>query len=206
MGVWRRRHAAPPRSPAKAIAYGSCGSPADSSLPTVTEGPSLNIIGISGFEGSIPFKRARSPNLDEREYRISQGHDSAAALVVDGTVVAAVAEERISRRKHTGDFPKGAIAYCLDEAGLAIGDIDELVHGFDYAPYRAVYALDPASRDLSRHVYSREALLARVAGDVPGFPAQRGPALAPHAAHGDSADYTSAWDECLVLAIDGMGE
>src|SRR5256885_11815502 len=78
MGVWRRRHAAPVRSPAWAIAYGSCGSPAVSSLPTVTEGPSLNIIGISGFEGSIPFKRARSPNLDEREYRISQGHDSAA--------------------------------------------------------------------------------------------------------------------------------
>src|SRR6266480_516384 len=142
MGVWRRRHAAPARSPPWAIAYGSCGSPPVSSLPTVTEGPSLNIIGISGFEGSIPFKRAHSPNLDEREYRISQGHDSAAALVVDGTVVAAVAEERISRRKHTGDFPKGAIAYCLAEAGLAMNDVHELVHGFDYAPYRGVCALD----------------------------------------------------------------
>ena len=98
----------------------------------------LNILGISGFEGSIPFKRARWQNLDEREYRISQGHDSAAALIVDGTVVAAVAEERISRRKHTGDFPKGAIAYCLDAAGFAIDDVDELVHGFDYAPYRGV--------------------------------------------------------------------
>src|SRR2546429_3696632 len=206
MGVWRRRHAAPARSPAWAIAYGSCGSPAVSSLPTVTEGPSLNIIGISGFEGSIPFKRARSPNLDEREYRISQGHDSAAALVVDGTVVAAVAEERISRRKHTGDFPKGAIAYCLAEAGLAIGDVHELVHGFDYAPYRGVYALDPVSHDLYRDVYSRDALLALVARDVPGFPAERVRHVAHHAAHAASAYYTSGWDECLVIVIDGMGE
>src|SRR3989440_1482161 len=206
MGVWRRRHAAPARSRARAIAYGSCGSPPDSSLPTVTEGPSLNIIGISGFEGSIPFKRARSPNLDEREYRISQGHDSAAALVVDGTVVAAVAEERISRRKHTGDFPKGAIAYCLAEAGLALNDVHELVHGFDYAPYRGIYSLDPESRDLYRQVYSREALLALVTRDFPAFPAERVRHVAHHLAHAASAYYTSGWDECLVVVIDGMGE
>src|SRR5947199_3046014 len=206
MGVWRRRHAAPARSPPWAIAYGSCGSPPVSSLPTVTEGPSLNIIGISGFEGSIPFKRAHSPNLDEREYRISQGHDSAAALVVDGTVVAAVAEERISRKKHTGAFPKGAIAYCLAEAGVTIDQIDELAHGFDYAPYRGIYSLDPESRDLYRQVYSREALLALVTRDFPAFPAERVHHVAHHLAHAASAYYTSGWDECLVVVIDGMGE
>jgi hypothetical protein len=75
------------------------------------------ILGISGFENSVPFKRSRWPGLDEREYRISQGHDSAAALVRDGAVVAAAAEERFSRRKHTGDFPERAIAYCLEAAG-----------------------------------------------------------------------------------------
>ncbi len=166
----------------------------------------MNILGISGFEGSIPFKRARWHDLDEREYRISQGHDSAAALIVDGTVVAAVAEERISRRKHTGDFPKGAIAYCLEEAGLAIEDVDELVHGFDYAPYRGVYALDPVSHDLYRDVYSREALLALVARDFPGVLPERVRQVGHHAAHAASAYYTSGWDECLVIVIDGMGE
>ena len=166
----------------------------------------MKILGISGFEGSIPFKRARWPNLDEREYRISQGHDSAAALIVDGTLVAAVAEERISRRKHTGDFPKAAIAYCLREAGLGMGDVDELVHGFDYAPYRGVYAVDPVSHDLYRQVYSREALLALVARDCPGFPAERVRHVGHHAAHAASAYYTSGWDECLVIVIDGMGE
>src|SRR5437016_10215579 len=86
----------------------------------------MKILGISGFEGAIPFKRARWPQLDEREYRISQGHDSAAALVVDGAVVAAVAEERINRGKHTGAFPRGAIACCLAEAGVTIDQITGL--------------------------------------------------------------------------------
>jgi carbamoyltransferase len=166
----------------------------------------VKVLGISGFEGSIPFKRAHWPNLDEREYRISQGHDSAAVLVVDGTVVAAVAEERISRRKHTGDFPRGAIAYCLAEAGLEIQEIDELAHGFDYAPYRLVYQIDPLSRDLYRQVYSRDALLALVARDFPDLPPERVHHVGHHLAHAASAYYTSGWDECLVVVIDGMGE
>src|SRR5216117_3470234 len=166
----------------------------------------MKILGISGFEGAIPFKRARWPQLDEREYRISQGHDSAAALVVDGAVVAAVAEERINRRKHTGAFPKGAIACCLAEAGVTIDQIDELAHGFDYAPYAAIYALDSGSHDLYRDGYSREALLALVARDFPAFPAERVHHVGHHLAHAASAYYTSGWDECLVVVIDGMGE
>src|SRR5437667_184908 len=166
----------------------------------------MKILGISGFEGAIPFKRARWPRLDEREYRISQGHDSAAALVVDGAVVAAVAEERINRSKHTGAFPRGAIACCLAEAGVTIDQIDELAHGFDYAPYAAIYALDPGSHDLYRDVYSREALLALVARDFPDFPAERVHHVSHHLAHAASAYYTSGWDECLVVVIDGMGE
>src|SRR5437773_2594812 len=166
----------------------------------------MKILGISGFEGAIPFKRARWPQLDEREYRISQGHDSAAALVVDGAVVAAVAEERINRRKHTGAFPRGAIACCMAEAGVTIDQIDELAHGFDYAPYRGIYSLDPESRDLYRQVYSREELLALVTRDFPAFPAERVHHVAHHLAHAASAYYTSGWDECLVVVIDGMGE
>jgi carbamoyltransferase len=166
----------------------------------------VKILGISGLEGSIPFKRAHSPNLDEREYRISQGHDSAAALVVDGSIVAAVAEERISRRKHTGDFPRGAIAYCLAHAGLTIDEIDELSHGFNYAPYQGLYAANPVARDLFRAVYSRDALLALVARDFPGFPPARIFQVGHHLAHAASAYYTSGWDDCLVMVIDGMGE
>ena len=51
-------------------------------------------------------------------------HDSAAALVVDGRIVAAAQEERFSRVKHDHEFPVQAIEYCLGEAGLAPGDLD----------------------------------------------------------------------------------
>ena len=166
----------------------------------------MNILGISGFEGSIPFMRARWPHLEEREYRISQGQDSAAALVVDGTLVAAVAEERISRKKHTGDFPRGAIASCLAQAGLTLADVDELAHGFDYAPFRTIFGVNPVSRELYRNVFSREALLALVARDLPGFPPERVHHVEHHLAHAASAYFTSGWEECLVVVIDGMGE
>jgi carbamoyltransferase len=79
-------------------------------------------------------KKKHWPGLEEREYRISQSHDSAAVLVVDGRIVAGAAEERFSRKKHTGDFPIGAIRYCLETAGLKPADIDEISHGFDYLP------------------------------------------------------------------------
>ncbi len=166
----------------------------------------MKIVGISGLENSIPFKRSRWPGLDEREYRISQGHDSAAALVMDGSVIAAVAEERISRRKHTGAFPKGAIASCLAQAGVDISSVDYVVHGFDYRPYQPVYAADPVSSDQYREVYSREALLAQIERDLPGFPPEKVLHVAHHLGHAASAYYTSGWDECLTVVIDGMGE
>jgi carbamoyltransferase len=51
-------------------------------------------------------------------------HDSAAALLVDGKIVAAAQEERFSRKKHDAAFPTNAIAYCLEESGLSLADID----------------------------------------------------------------------------------
>ena len=51
-------------------------------------------------------------------------HDSAAALVVDGKIVAAAQEERFTRKKHDHEFPVQAIDYCLSEAGLKPGDLD----------------------------------------------------------------------------------
>src|SRR5262245_17613509 len=54
-------------------------------------------------------------------------HDSAAALVVDGVPVAAVQEERLSRRKNDAGFPLAAVEWCLDRAGLQPGDLDAVV-------------------------------------------------------------------------------
>jgi carbamoyltransferase len=164
------------------------------------------VLGISGFENSIPFKKAHWPGLEEREYRISQGHDSAAVLLVDGELVAGAAEERFSRKKHTGDFPISAIQYCLAAAGIKANDVDEIAHGFDYTPYRAAFLLDPITAEQYDQVFSREKLLAQVNRHLPGFPADRVKQVNHHLAHAASAYYTSGWDECLVVVIDGMGE
>jgi len=166
----------------------------------------MNVLGISGFENSVPFKKAQWPGLEEREYRISQGHDSAAALVVDGVLVAAAAEERFNRQKHSAKFPIGAISYCLSEAGLALDDVDEVAHGFDYAPYERAYTLDPVTSRLYREVFSRDALVEMVQRDLPGFPPERIHSVSHHLAHAASAYFTSGWDECLAVVVDGMGE
>ena len=55
-------------------------------------------------------------------------HDSAAALIRDGKIVAAAQEERFTRKKHDPDFPANAIRYCLEEAGLTMADIDGVVY------------------------------------------------------------------------------
>ncbi len=166
----------------------------------------MKIIGISGLENAMSFKRARFPGLEPREYRIAQGMDAAAALVIDGQVVAAAEEERFTGRKHTGDFPVNAIHFCLKQAGIGLEEIDEIAHGFDYAPYRGLYQQDETSNALYEHVFSKEVLLRQVARDLPGFPLERVHQVGHHLAHAASAAWTSGWDECLVVVNDAMGE
>jgi carbamoyltransferase len=164
------------------------------------------ILGLSGLDGAIHFKRAHWPNLDEREYRIAQGFDSAAALVVDGAIVAAAAEERFNRRKQCGDFPNDAISFCLKEAGLGFSDIDEIAHCFDYSPFLEIFSLDAVSAQLYDEVFSKEALLAQLWKHAPNFPAHRVHQLNHHLCHAASAYLTSGWDECVVVVLDAMGE
>ena len=166
----------------------------------------MKVIGISGLENAVPFKKSRWHGLDEREYRIAQGMDAAAALVIDGKLVAAAEQERFSGKKHTGDFPIDAIRFCLNEAGISIGEVDEIAHGFDYAPYRELYAGDEISSELYEKVFSREALLEQVRRDLPNFPLDRVHQVGHHLAHAASAAYTSGWDECLIVVNDAMGE
>jgi carbamoyltransferase len=156
----------------------------------------MNFLGISGLERSVPFKRERWPALEAREYRISQGHDSAAALVVDGKIVAAAAQERFSRKKHTGDFPINAIQFCLSEAGLTIEDVREIAHGFDYSPFHQLYSLDPDSASLYSEVFSKAVLVEQVNRHFPGFAEERIQQVNHHLAHPvrhSRLDGTSVW-------------
>lgn len=163
----------------------------------------MHILGVSGLPRSMSFKRRHWPSLDEREYRMSQGHDAAAVLVSDGRIVAAAAEERFVRCKHTGAFPVRAIEFCLAEGGIGIDAVDEIVHGFDYGPYAALYA---QAGDRFREVYSPAAFADSVAAHFPTVPPDRIRHLNHHLAHAASAYFTSGWDECIVAVIDGMGE
>src|SRR5688572_10234086 len=194
------------RSTATPCAMASTKDSTPARRNTAWRSSDMNIIGISGIETSMPFKRRHWPGLDEREYRMSQGHDAAAALVVDGEIVAAAAEERFDLRKHSAKFPIGAIGYCLAEAGLRIDDIDEIAHGFDYTRYAKLFSADELGARRFREVFSREALLDRVKENLPGFAADKVVQVPHHVAHAASAYLTSGWDECLVLVIDGMGE
>jgi len=164
------------------------------------------ILGVSGLAESVRFKRTHWPRLEEREYRISQGFDAAAALVVDGVIVAAAAEERFNRRKQSGDFPTQALAYCLREAGLSWADVNEVAHCFDYAPFGEIFSLDPISAELYETVFSKQALVAQIRRCCPQFPAERVHPISHHLSHAASAYFTSGWEECLVVVLDAMGE
>src|SRR5437763_6630991 len=122
-------------------------------------GVPMNIIGISGLHNSVPFRKKMLPNLSQRQYRIVQGLDSAAALITDDGIQAAAAEERFTGEKGTGAFPIHAIQYCLRSAHLTLADIDYIAHGFFYEPYRSLFEHDKHLYRQLEEVFSRESLL-----------------------------------------------
>lgn len=165
----------------------------------------LKLLGISGLSQSAAYKQSHGSSQPE-EIRIRQGLDAAAALVVDGVIAAAAAEERFTGEKQTGAFPAGAINYCLLENRLRLSQIDEIVHSFDFFPYEKVWRRNPSSADVYDAVYSREAFLRSVSAHFPEFPAERIHHVSHHLAHAASTYFTSGWNECLVVVVDGMGE
>jgi carbamoyltransferase len=164
----------------------------------------VNVIGISGLDNSAAFKRRELPDLDEREYRIAQGFDSAAALVTDNDVAAAVAEERFTGEKSTGAFPRNAILYCLEAAGLEPVDIDHIAHGFAYRrmPFHRQGSLEQRRYD---EVYAPQVTAGRAEDIFPGW-GSRFVSVPHHMAHAASAFYLSGFDDALIVVADGMGE
>jgi carbamoyltransferase len=141
-------------------------------------------------------------------------HDPAAALVVDGEVVAAAEEERFSRRKHgkapvpfsTWEVPEQAAAWCLAHAGLAPADLDAVAYSYD--PALAPSSARPVTED------GWEPLRTLYAERAPHFLQAALPGLDPatvryvphHIAHGASAHLASPYHDSAVLVLDGRGE
>ena len=152
-------------------------------------------------------------------------HDSAAALVCDGEIVAAAQEERFTRKKHDPRFPAEAINYCLEEAGIEACDLSAVVF-YD----NPVLTLDRVIRSLAQtdqrglEVWMNgapgmlgvkffvERLIREELGSSAKHPLQGQNGDLPvlfcehHLSHAASAFYPSPFEEAAVLTLDGVGE
>ena len=149
-------------------------------------------------------------------------HDSAAALLRDGEVLAAAQEERFSRRKHDARFPTDAINYCLDEAEIELADLAAVVFYdkplvkferlletyLSYAPngFRSFLAAMPIW--LKEKLFLKTTLKKELAALAGCEPSQL-PKLQfaeHHQSHAASAFYFSPFERAAVLCLDGVGE
>jgi carbamoyltransferase len=141
-------------------------------------------------------------------------HDPAAAVVVDGEIVAAAEEERFSRRKHgkrpvpfsTWELPEGAVSWCLKQAGLAPEDLDAVAYSYDpslCSPPSADIAAD--SWEGLRTIYAERAPLF-LKSSLPGLDEGAVRFIAHHVAHAASAYLAAPHASSAVLVLDGRGE
>ena len=141
--------------------------------------------------------------------------DAAAALVIDGQLVAAAEEERFTRLKHVAGFPSHAAAWCLADAGLSPADLDHVAMGRNPRANLGAKVLQTA-RWLRSPGYVAERLRAmRKVGTVPddlasalGGPPGRAQfhRVEHHQAHVASAFFVSPFDDAAVLTVDGFGD
>jgi carbamoyltransferase len=142
-------------------------------------------------------------------------HDSAAALVVDGVPVAAVQEERLSRRKHDAAFPLGAIEWCLESAGLEPGDLDAVVFyersmlKFDRILTSALRAFPRSWRSFPQAMKNSLGEKVWIRGIISshlGVPRRRILFTDHHASHAAAAFLSAPTARAAILTADGVGE
>ena len=149
-------------------------------------------------------------------------HDSAAAIVRDGDIVAAAQEERFSRAKHDAHFPRQAVQYCLREAGISLADVTSVVF-YDKPLLKFERLLETYVRRAPRGLVSfvtampvwlkeklylkmllRKEFAAAAETEVGSVP--RLLFTEHHQAHAASAFFPSPFGEAVVLCLDGVGE
>src|SRR5207244_8437982 len=143
-------------------------------------------------------------------------HDSAAALVRDGRIVAAAQEERFTRKKHDFRFPQSAIDYCLKEAGITPTELDHVVFYdkpllkferlletyFAYAPAGFRSFLQAMPLWLREKLHLPREMDKGLGGQFRG----RYVFLEHHESHAASAFFPSPFEEAAILTVDGVGE
>jgi len=151
-------------------------------------------------------------------------HDSAAALIEDGKLVAFVEEERFNRKKHTFDYPKNAIDYCLAEAGITINEVDhaaffwnpweeikhKLVPFLRHLPYTlSLFKKNSAINPFLKRIFSMitiENKLKKMHNFNPEICKLKFHYIDHHLAHAASAFFVSPFDEAAIFIADGYSE
>jgi len=148
-------------------------------------------------------------------------HDSAAALIDDGEVVAAAQEERFSRKKQDSGFPAGAIEYCLSEGGIELGDVDYVA--FYDKPFlkferllETYIAFAPRGFQsfrmampvwLKEKLFQKSLLRDKLRAEAPDYNWDNRLTFAEHhQSHAASAFYPSPFERAAILTMDGVGE
>ena len=142
-------------------------------------------------------------------------HDSSAAILKDGKVIAAVEEERFSRKKFDDDFPKQAINWCLKESGISSKNLDSvafydkpvlkferLLDNYIAVAPRGLYSfLDVIPKWIHKRLWVKD----EISKHLKDF---NGEIIFPehHMSHAAHAFFTSPFDEAAILTVDGVGE
>jgi len=142
-------------------------------------------------------------------------HDSAAAIIKDGRTVAAVEEERFTRKKFDDDYPKNAIDFCVEKAGITPLDIEHIVF-YDKSVLKFERLLDNYISVAPRGLYSfldiipkwihkRLWIKDQIKKHLKGF---KGKIFFPehHLSHAAYTYFTSAFNDAAILTLDGVGE
>ncbi|MCH7818208.1 MAG: carbamoyltransferase [Candidatus Marinimicrobia bacterium] len=141
-------------------------------------------------------------------------HDAAATLVSNGKIIAAVEEERFTRRKHDNRFPELSIKYCLEEAGISSSDLDYICF-YEKPLLKLERMLETASHSPDKseimvteqlsHMLHERLFTKRVLSEKIGFEGEL-LFVEHHMAHAASSYYISGYDKSAVMTIDGVGE
>lgn len=161
------------------------------------------ILGFSGLAQTETFLQSHFPAQMGGPSRIIQGLDSAAAIIRDGKVLAAAAQERFDRQKKSGAFPFDAIDFCLEAAGASFADLDAVCGNFDFDRYALAFQ-EPVAKQYLKECLSTDALsrqlLARYGTTPPLVPVDH------HLAHLHCALTSAPFERCLGVVMDAAGE
>src|SRR3989344_9022348 len=142
-------------------------------------------------------------------------HDSAAALIVDGEIIAAVSEERFTRKKYDQNFPRNAVVYCLSEGKLSVSDLDAVVFYdkprlkarrlaatyLSYAPYGTENFAAAMHEWAGKKLFTRRVINAELRRLAHGGTIPKILFSEHHLSHAASAFYPSPYERATILTV-----